>query len=210
MLRRISVGIIVLAGTMLAQPIFEVALDQSAEGWGEPGAAMPQFLPGGRFVATGVPLRIVIAVAYNVGFQSTRLSGGPGWIMSGDGIYDIEAKAAPGVIPDGLPSKARSEKMRAMLQALLADRFKLKIRSETKELPVYAMTVAKNGPKLEKAKIEEKDCPEPGSSGIACHSLIGGRDAGCMGGGESFRRVFVCGELDGSAVGGSDRHRGAV
>ncbi len=35
-----------------------------------------------------------------------------------------------------------------MLQALLADRFKLKVHHETKELPVYALTVAKNGPKL--------------------------------------------------------------
>src|SRR5438477_154961 len=51
--------------------------------------SMPQFLPGGRFVSTGIPLRMVIATAYHVGFQSVRLSGGPDWINSPDGAYDI-------------------------------------------------------------------------------------------------------------------------
>ncbi len=68
-----------------------------------------------------------------------------------------------------------------MLQALLADRFKLKIRRETKEMPVYAIVVAKGGPKLEQADIQEKDCTEgpfivmPGTPNTACHSFIGGQ-----------------------------------
>ena len=68
-----------------------------------------------------------------------------------------------------------------MLQTLLADRFKLKIRRETKEMPVYALVVAKGGPKLQKADIEEKDCTEgpfivmPGTPNTACHSFIGGQ-----------------------------------
>src|SRR5262249_60632157 len=89
--------------------------------------------------------------------------------------------AAPGAIPDGAPSKDRAERERLMLQALLADRFKLKIRREAKELPVYAVTIAKNGPKLEKAKIDEKDCAESGTPGVSCHSLIGGRGRGLHG-----------------------------
>ena len=47
-----------------------------------------------------------------------------------------------------------------MLQALLAERFKLVIHREMKEMPVYALVVAKGGPKLQKADIEEKDCPD--------------------------------------------------
>src|SRR6266436_5319982 len=85
--------------------------------------SMPQFLPGGRFVSTGIPLRMVIATAYHVGFQSVRLSGGPDWITSLDGVYDIEATPPPGVIPAGLPGKERDEKLKLMLQTLLADRF---------------------------------------------------------------------------------------
>jgi uncharacterized protein (TIGR03435 family) len=94
-----------------------------------------------------------------------------------DGVYDIEAAPAPGSIPAGLPSNVRDEKHRFMLQTLLEDRFKLKMRRETKELPVYAVTVAKSGLKLEKAKIEEKDCAEPGTPGVSCHSVMGGRGA---------------------------------
>jgi uncharacterized protein (TIGR03435 family) len=48
-----------------------------------------------------------------------------------------------------------------MLQNLLADRFKLKIHHERGEMPVLALTVAEGGPKLQKADIEEKDCPAP-------------------------------------------------
>jgi len=140
--------------------------------------AMPQFLPGGRFVSAGIPLKFVIAVAYNVGFQSVRLSGGPSWINSAEGVFDIEATAAPGSISPDIPSNIRIERLRQMLRSLLADRFKLEIRRESKEMPIYAALINKNGPKLDKAKIEEKDCPEPGTGGVACHILVGGRGRG--------------------------------
>ena len=58
-----------------------------------------QFLPGGRFTATNMPLQLLIASAYDVPFQSVRLSGGPNWIRSER--YDIEATAGPGAIPPG-------------------------------------------------------------------------------------------------------------
>jgi uncharacterized protein (TIGR03435 family) len=150
----------------------------------------PQFLPGGRFTSTGVPLRFLIAIAYNVGFQSVRLSGGLAWINSMDEAYDVEATAAPGTIPAGVSSNARMEKQRLMLRTLLGDRFKLTVRRETKELPVYAVTVAKNGPKLERASIEEKDCTESGTPGVFCHSLIGGRGRGLHGAAVSLTDVL--------------------
>jgi uncharacterized protein (TIGR03435 family) len=56
--------------------------------------------------------------------------------------------------------EARNDRVRAMVQALLVDRFKLVIRRESKEIPVYALVVAKGGPKLKRADIDEKDCPE--------------------------------------------------
>jgi uncharacterized protein (TIGR03435 family) len=136
------------------------------------------FLPGGRFSATNVPLQVMIATAYNVPFQSARLSGGPEWLREG---YDIEATAEKGAIPVGLPAKARQEKMKLMFQSPLADRFKLTIRRETKELPVYALVVAKTGPKLQKAKIEEKDCPEVPTPDVSCHQFNGGQGRGLHG-----------------------------
>jgi uncharacterized protein (TIGR03435 family) len=59
-----------------------------------------------------------------------------------------------------------------MLQALLAGRFKLVMRRDTQEAPVYTLTLAKGGPKLKPAGIEEKDCSVDGK--IACHSMHGG------------------------------------
>jgi bla regulator protein blaR1 len=70
------------------------------------------------------------------------ISGGPAWINSER--YDINAKAE---------GDANRELMNGpMMQALLEDRFKLKIRREAREVPVYALTVSKGGPKLQPFK----------------------------------------------------------
>jgi len=141
-----------------------------------------QFLPGGRFTATNLPLFAIIALAYNVPFQSPRLSGGPDWIRSAK--YDIQATAGVGAIPIGISIKSRDDKIRSMLQNLLADRFKLVVRRDTSVSPVYAVVVAKLGPRLKKSGIEEKDCPEVAIgafTGSSCHSVIGGQGRGLHG-----------------------------
>jgi uncharacterized protein (TIGR03435 family) len=103
--------------------------------------------------------------------------------MPGD-IYDIEATAEKGAFPPGVTTEERLLRMRLMLQALLEDRFKLKIRRELKEQPVYALVVGKGGPKLEKSKFQEQDCGETGPkllSNPACHFLDGDQDRGLHG-----------------------------
>ncbi len=74
------------------------------------------------------------------------IEGGPAWINSD--LYKVEAKAA----------SAQSQEILhgPMLRALLEDRFKLKIRRETRQIPVYALTVAKGGPKLQ--RFQEGGC----------------------------------------------------
>ena len=58
----------------------------------------------------------------------------------------------------------------------------LKMRRETKELPVYAVIVNKGGPRLEPAKATESDCPEVRTSeGFSCHEFIGGQGRGLHG-----------------------------
>ena len=140
-----------------------------------------QILPGGRLVIKNYPLIITIAAAYNLPFNlSPRLSGGPDWIRGER--YDIEATAEKGAIPAGATAAKRREILLAMLRALLAERFQLQVRRETKELPVYTIVVAKDGPKLEKAKVQEKDCPETRTSeGFACHEFMGGQGRGLHG-----------------------------
>jgi uncharacterized protein (TIGR03435 family) len=184
-------GILVIAGCLplrsqasASSPAFEVVSVKPHKP-DDTRLGFPQFLPGGRFTATGMPLKIVIAKAYNVGFQSPRLTGGPDWILSRDTVFDIEATPPKDAIPPGLASNIRLERERLMLQALLVGRFHLKIHREMKEMPVYTVTVGKNGPRLQKAKVDEKDCPSlegrPAAPGEGCHQLIGGRGRGLHG-----------------------------
>ena len=90
-----------------------------------------QVLPGGRLVVKNVPLFFIAAYAYNVPFQMGRLSGGPDWIRSER--FDIEATPGAGVIPATASSAVRADMVRQMMQTLLAERFKLTMRRETKE-----------------------------------------------------------------------------
>ncbi|HEY3825405.1 MAG TPA: TIGR03435 family protein [Bryobacteraceae bacterium] len=95
---------------------------------------------GGRFTATNATLKILAGLAYKV--QNYAITGGPNWIDSAH--FDITAKAAD--------SNLSIEQMRPMLQSLLQDRFQLKAHLETKDVPVYALLPAKNGPKLPEGK----------------------------------------------------------
>lgn len=127
-----------------------------------------EFLPGGRFEATNLPLWFVISTAWNVPFQGQRLVGGPDWLRSER--FDIEAKAANGAV--------RKDEMRLMLRTLFEDRCQLKMQTETKEMPVFAVVVGKNGPKLEKSKTEAKDCE---TAAVPCHVFMGGQGRGLHG-----------------------------
>lgn len=93
------------------------------------------YRPGGRLVAGNAPLTMLIQRAYSV--QGFQVVGGPSWIGT-DG-YDIEAK------PE---SKTDEKQMWLMLQTLLADRFKLAMHRETRNLSVYDLQAATSGPKL--------------------------------------------------------------
>jgi bla regulator protein BlaR1 len=92
----------------------------------------------GQYTVRNTTVRRLIQAAYMI--KDFQIAGGPEW-MSSD-LYDINAKPeAP--VP--------WEQMAEMVKSLLADRFQLVIRKETKEMPVYALMVAKNGSKLKAA-----------------------------------------------------------
>jgi uncharacterized protein (TIGR03435 family) len=101
------------------------------------------------FTANNVSVQMLIRVAYGV--EENQIQG-LNMLVSEN--YDVEAKMEKSVADDlqKLDQDQRVEERRHMLQALLADRFKLTIHRETKELPIYALVVAKNGPKLQEAK----------------------------------------------------------
>ena len=100
-------------------------------------------LPGGQtYVVRGVPLKIIFMYVYQL--PPRQISGGPDWLDTEN--YDIDAKAA-------VPSSPAD--LRVMFQNLLADRFQLQFHVDTKELPVYALTVDKGGPKMKLNESEE-------------------------------------------------------
>ena len=108
---------------------------------------MMQFPPSGRISATNVPLRLLIRQAFDV--QDFQIVGGPNWIASDR--FDIVAKA-----PEGMTTGI--EQIRPMLRALLTDRFKLAAHTETREMPIYSLVLAradgKFGPKFSAAKVD--------------------------------------------------------
>ena len=164
MLRAImSAGLVILTScAALAQtaensPAFEVAsVKPAAPITGNFIRVMMRGGPGsndpGQITYTNVTLKNVLMNAYGVkGFQIS----GPGWLDSER--YDIVAK---------LPRGATKEQFMVMLQNLLAERFKLTLHREKKDLPMYALVVGKNGPKLKESVDEpgskEGDAPKAG------------------------------------------------
>jgi len=143
-----------------------------------------QVQPGGRFSTTAISLRFLVSEAYEIPFQSPRMSWTPEFDAAvremAPAEFDIEAVAQQGAIPAGATNTVQTQIIRRMLQSLLADRFKLVVRRETKELPVYAIVIGKNGPKLKKSDLLEKDCEErvekPGV--VPCHGFNGGQGRG--------------------------------
>jgi uncharacterized protein (TIGR03435 family) len=144
MLRTIlTASLAVLASAHLcgqASHEFEVATIKPAppqsEGWTQ--TQMSSDADSGKLTYSNVNLKEVIGKAYQV--QRYQING-PDWLETER--FDVVAK---------FPPHSAAEQVPLMLQALLADRFKLTVHRETKELPVYALTVAKNGPKFNTAE----------------------------------------------------------
>ena len=109
----------------------------------------------GRFVAENATLKFLLQYAYHV--KDSQISGAAGWIDSEH--FDIDAKVddSSGDAQRKLNSDEDGAQLRLMVQSLLADRFKLTLHHETKELPIYVLVVAKNGPKLHESAVTPED-----------------------------------------------------
>src|SRR4029077_10072718 len=128
-MRHLLVAIVAATAAAAAQtpppaPAFEVAsIKPNKSGDGRFSIGLQ---PGGRFMATGVPVRQLIAFAYGIPGQQLpafRIIGGPGWMNSDR--FDIVAKAEGDVAP------GPNSPLPLMLRALLADRFKLVVHNES-------------------------------------------------------------------------------
>lgn len=132
-------------------PSFEVATIKPANS----GDFIPSKSTPAESRTINVTTRNLIEQAYRIpwtpGFND-RVLGGPGWIDSNR--YDIDARIDESLSAalEKMPNDQRREQTSLMMQSLLADRFKLKVHFELRELPVFALAVAKGGPKLTPAR----------------------------------------------------------
>jgi uncharacterized protein (TIGR03435 family) len=151
-------GAVVLWGAIVAaQPIaqdapsmaFEVAsVKPNASG---PGESYIRRQPGGGFQVRNMTLRDLVTFAYQV--QGFQLVGGPDWIR--DDRFDITAKAGRDLPPTGFGGTAPEM---LMLRALLEERFRLAVHRETREMPIYALVLARPdgqpGPQLRRSQTD--------------------------------------------------------
>jgi uncharacterized protein (TIGR03435 family) len=105
--------------------------------------------------------RILDVISQAYGIKTDLISGMPGW--TNDAHYDIAAKMTPddAVTFNKLSRADRGAANQTMMQAMLADRSKLKAHIETKELPVFELVLSKGGPKLKPAVFSPDDPNAP-------------------------------------------------
>ena len=139
------------AGTAIEGPAFEVGSIKQNK---SDDVLSSVVLQGGRFTATNVTLRELIRVAYEI--QNPQLAGGPNWM--GSERFDVAAKTESDP-PISRPDSER--RMLLMIQRLLAERFKLTLHTETRELQAYALVMGRTdrrmGPRLRESQVDCAD-----------------------------------------------------
>jgi uncharacterized protein (TIGR03435 family) len=146
--------------------------------------------PSGLFQVQGISLAELIQAAYTQGlpFYRFQITGGPDWLDSAR--FDITASST---VKNATPAQTM-----AMVKGMLIDRFKLVVREETKEGPIYLLTVARKdgtlGPKMRKSSLS---CPGPGCEFnlrpglLAARGLTTGRLAFSMANFSGVGRIIV-------------------
>jgi uncharacterized protein (TIGR03435 family) len=139
-----ALGSTILSGqTTSTRPQFEVASIRPST-----STDPRRYITGmqrGDFKATNYTLKDLIRLGWDV--RSYQISGGPKWLDSDR--YNIEVKPeVPFDVPG--PGNEGEHRFRLMVQAMLADRFKLKLHRATQEMRAYFLVIGKNGPSLKR------------------------------------------------------------
>jgi len=147
--------------------------------------------PSGLFHVQGLSLAELIQAAYSQGqpFYRFQITGGPDWLDSAR--FDITASST---VRDATPAQTM-----AMVRTILIDRFKVVVRQETRDAPIYVMTLAGKdgtlGPKIRKSSL---NCPGPGcdfkinpGASLMARGLTTGRLAFSMANFAGIGRIIV-------------------
>ena len=168
-------AVIVATGVIAAQSPneFEVISIKPAADQPQDQAGVGMHVSGSQVRITYMSIKDYVSLAYDVQPQQIF---GPDWMAQQR--FDFAAK-----LPDG----SSSAQVPAMMQAMLASRFEMKMHHESREFPVYALSVAKAGLKL--TPVAPSDTPElPGTRNVAAGGSANGVGID-LGGGASFTLV---------------------
>ncbi len=135
---------------------FEVASVKSSGSSG--GMIGWHVYPGGRVVIGHSTLELLVQFAFDV--EPFQISGGPAWMRDNHERYEIEARPPSTSVSSksnpSTPKAPLSDEQREMLQSLLMDRFQLRFHRETRQGPVYLLTLGKKELKLTEVKHESE------------------------------------------------------
>ena len=161
------------AASVATSPVFDVAVIRPNPGdpTGHAHSHIWSSASDGHFKAQNVTAMALIQYAFDV--PETRIEGGPAWMRTKP--FDLDARsdlAADEQLAKMPTTEARARK-RSMLQALLADRFALKVHDETRTMPVYDLVVAKGGPKFQLSKKDGTTINNTGNNGNSTMKVQG-------------------------------------
>jgi uncharacterized protein (TIGR03435 family) len=144
---------------------FEVAVVKPSQPGNTNRRIQPK--PGGQIEVENIPLKMLIALAWNLDQDQDKIVGGPKWIDSDS--FDIVAKTAAFPMSSPPPFDA----VRLMLRALLVERFKLAVHNEDQPAAVWTLVVGKRGAKLKEADPSGRSgCkPSMGESGTGSATI---------------------------------------
>jgi len=159
-----SLGALLLSATVLAQTFEAASVKPSAPG--NLNGSTFEYLTGGGLRVLNGTLRALIESAYDI--REFQVVGGPGWLSTD--LFDVQARSQ-----SSQSQTSRADDMRATrlkLRTLLADRFRLVLHHDTRELQQYVLKVDKGGPRLVAAG---SDPPTTGRTGIlsTCGHMTG-------------------------------------
>jgi uncharacterized protein (TIGR03435 family) len=133
-----AIAIVTIVHAQSLRPAFEVA-SVKPNNTGSSGSRSSSDGTSGYFRAANITVRSLIVSGYRL--FDFQVIGGPDWITTAR--FDIEARADRAALPLREP-----DAINLMVQSLLEERFQLKTHTETRQLPVFTLVVAKNGTKL--------------------------------------------------------------
>lgn len=135
------------------------------------GGGPTRILPNG-FRDESVSIASLVLGAYDIGpTMESQVVGMPAWAESEP--YDVEVKVDSDTAEawKKIPANERWKQEQPMIQSLLADRCKLKVHRETKELPVYDLVIAKGGLKMKEATPEEAPIENLSGTKLIVHAM---------------------------------------